>query len=115
MTSDSDAIKPGSDENMGTRDEDGLDGQLKRLENDFRDLTEKAQNLLTERVYLENEVGQQKKKVNRLEEEIRMLRSPPHIVGHIQDCIDSEHFQPPDSFFQVLYNMRQREQQQQRQ
>ena len=64
MTSDSDAIKPGSDENMVTREEDGLDGQLKRLENDFRDLTEKAQNLLTERVYLENEVGQQKKKVN---------------------------------------------------
>ena len=88
MTTDSDAIKPGSDENIGNREEDGLEGQLKRLENDYRDLTEKAQNLLTERVYLENEVGQQKKKVNRLEEEIRMLRSPPHIVGHIQDCID---------------------------
>ena len=90
MTTDSDAVKPGSDDNIGTREEDSLEGQLKRLENDYRDLTEKAQNLLTERVYLENEVGQQKKKVNRLEEEIRMLRSPPHIVGHIQDCIDTE-------------------------
>ena len=90
MSTDSDTINPGSDDNRSTRDDDGIDGQLKRLENDYRELTEKAQNLLTERVYLENEVGQQKKKVNRLEEEIRMLRSPPHIVGHIQDCIDNE-------------------------
>ena len=90
MSADSDAINPGGDNNMGSRDDDGIDAQLKRLEKDYRDLTEKAQNLLTERVYLENEVGQQKKKVNRLEEEIRMLRSPPHIVGHVQDCIDDE-------------------------
>ena len=89
MTSDSDAITPG-DDSMPSRDDDGLDGQLSRLENDFRELTEKAQNLLTERVYLENEVSQQKKKVNRLEEEIRMLRSPPHIVGHVQDRISDE-------------------------
>ena len=90
MSSDSDAIKPGSGDGHGTRDDDGIDGQLARLENDFRELTERAQNLLTERVYLENEVSQQKKKVNRLEEEIRMLRSPPHIVGHVQDRIDDE-------------------------
>ena len=89
MTSDSDAITPG-DDSMSSRDDDGLDGQLSRLEKDFRELTEKAQNLLTERVYLENEVSQQKKKVNRLEEEIRMLRSPPHIVGHVQDRISDE-------------------------
>ena len=88
MTTDSDAITPGADDNRSKRDDDGIEGQLNRLEKDYRELTEKAQNLLTERVYLENEVGQQKKKVNRLEEEIRMLRSPPHIVGHIQDCID---------------------------
>ena len=88
MTTDSDAIKPGAEDNRSKRDDDGIEGQLNRLEKDYRELTEKAQNLLTERVYLENEVGQQKKKVNRLEEEIRMLRSPPHIVGHIQDCID---------------------------
>ena len=90
MSSDSDSISPTSDDNRGKRDDDGMEGQLQRLEKDYRELTEKAQNLLTERVYLENEVGQQKKKVNRLEEEIRMLRSPPHIVGHVQDCIDDE-------------------------
>ena len=90
MSSDSDAINPGSDDVHGNRDGDAIDGQLKRLEEDFRELTERAQNLLTERVYLENEVSQQKKKVNRLDEEIRMLRSPPHIVGHVQDRIDDE-------------------------
>ena len=90
MSSDSDSINPGSDDLHGTREDDGIDGQLERLEKDFRELTERAQSLLTERVYLENEVSQQKKKVNRLEEEIRMLRSPPHIVGHVQDKIDDE-------------------------
>ncbi|MEE2747159.1 MAG: proteasome-activating nucleotidase [Candidatus Thermoplasmatota archaeon] len=89
MSSESDAL-PGGDEKLPPRDEDSVDGQLSRLEKDFRELTERAQNLLTERVYLENEVSQQKKKVNRLEEEIRMLRSPPHIVGHVQDRIDDE-------------------------
>ena len=90
MSSDSDAINPGRDEALPHREEEGIDGQLSRLESDFRELTERAQNLLTERVYLENEVSQQKKKVNRLEEEIRMLRTPPHIVGHVQDRINDE-------------------------
>ena len=90
MSSDSDAISPGGDDSRPARDEEGLDGQLSRLEKDYRELTERAQNLLSERVYLENEVSQQKKKVSRLEEEIRMLRSPPHIVGHVQDRISDE-------------------------
>ena len=90
MSSDSDAIKPGGDDSRPSRDEEGVEGQLSRLEKDYRELTERAQNLLTERVYLENEVSQQKKKVSRLEEEIRMLRSPPHIVGHVQDRISDE-------------------------
>ena len=90
MSSDSDAINPGSHDARGAREDDAIDSQLMRLEKDFRELTERAQNLLTERVYLENEGSQQKKKVNRLEEEIRMLRSPPHIVGHVQDRIDDE-------------------------
>tara|TARA_Y100001960_G_scaffold141670_1_gene149903 strand:- start:209 stop:1456 length:1248 start_codon:yes stop_codon:yes gene_type:complete len=90
MSSDSDAISPGGDDSRPSRDEEGVEGQLSRLEKDYRELTERAQNLLTERVYLENEVSQQKKKVSRLEEEIRMLRSPPHIVGHVQDQISDE-------------------------
>jgi len=90
MSSDSDTLNPGNDDSLPAREEDGIDRQLSRLEKDYRELTEKAQNLLTERVYLENEVSQQKKKVSRLEEEIRMLRSPPHIVGHVQDRINDE-------------------------
>ncbi|MDG1525851.1 MAG: proteasome-activating nucleotidase [Candidatus Thalassarchaeaceae archaeon] len=90
MSSDSDTLNPGNGDSLPAREEDGIDRQLSRLEKDYRELTEKAQNLLTERVYLENEVSQQKKKVSRLEEEIRMLRSPPHIVGHVQDRISDE-------------------------
>ena len=60
MSSDSDSINPGSDDLHGTREDDGIDGQLERLEKDFRELTERAQSLLTERVYLENEVSQHK-------------------------------------------------------
>jgi proteasome regulatory subunit len=90
MTADSDAISPSGDDAHHSREEEGIDAQLRRLESDVRELTDRAQQLLTDRVYLENEVSQQKKKVNRLEEEIRVLRSPPHIIGHVQDRIDDE-------------------------
>ena len=90
MTADSDTLSPGQDDSRPTREDDGVDAQLTRLERDFRELTDRSQQLLTDRVYLENEVGQQKKKVNRLEEEIRMLRSPPHIIGHVQDKIGED-------------------------
>ena len=90
MTADSDALNPGEDRPRNPPGDEGVDAQLRRLEKDFRELTDRAQQLLTDRVYLENEVGQQKKKVSRLEEEIRMLRSPPHIIGNIQDRIDDE-------------------------
>jgi proteasome regulatory subunit len=87
MASDSDSAAP-TDKHHSARDDEGLEAQLKRLEDDFRELTDKSQQLLTERVYLENDVSQQKKKVSRLEEEIRILRTPPHIIGHVQDCIE---------------------------
>nr|AIF08352.1 proteasome endopeptidase complex subunit (psmR) [uncultured marine group II/III euryarchaeote KM3_28_D12] len=90
MTSDADAINPGKGDGRKAATESDLDGQLTRLEKDYRELTETAQQLLTERVYLENEVSQQKKKVSRLEEEVRLLKSPPHIIGHIQDVIDDD-------------------------
>jgi proteasome regulatory subunit len=90
MTSDADAIKPGKETGRKVASDMELDGQLSRLEKDYRELTETAQQLLTERVYLENEVSQQKKKLSRLEEEVRLLKSPPHIIGHIQDIIDDD-------------------------
>ena len=36
MSTDSDAIKPGAEDNRGARDDDGIEGQLNRLEKDFR-------------------------------------------------------------------------------
>jgi len=41
--------------------------------------------MLTEKLFLENECNQLKKKANRLDEEIRNLKTPPLVVGNIQD------------------------------
>ena len=59
------------------------DDTFRQLEKDFDKLHNKAQKLITERVYLENEVASLKKKAGRLEEEIRQLKSPPLIIGFI--------------------------------
>lgn len=61
---------------------------LKRLEADFRELHDRATRLVTERVHLENEISSLKKKASRLDEEVRHLKSPPLIIGHIQDILD---------------------------
>jgi proteasome regulatory subunit len=50
-------------------------------------LSEDAKQLMTEKMFLENELSQLKKRVNRLDEEIRSLRTPPYIIGNIQDVI----------------------------
>ena len=38
-------------------------------------------------MFLENELSQLKKRVNRLDEEIRSLRTLPYIIGNVQDVI----------------------------
>ena len=90
VASDSDSKSSDGDARSRSNSDEAFEAQLHRLEDDFRELTEKSQQLLTERVYLENEVSQQKKKVSRLEEEVRLLRTPPHIIGHVQDRLDEE-------------------------
>ena len=50
---------------------------LDRLTIDYQDLSEKAQQLLTEKLFLENELNQLKKRSNRLEEELSNIRTPP--------------------------------------
>ena len=65
-----------------------LNSSVRRLQSEMRDLSESAQQLLTEKLVLESEVAQVKKRASRLEEEIRNLRSPPMIVGYIQDITD---------------------------
>jgi proteasome regulatory subunit len=86
MTSQSDSIRSGGDEVTPS----GVD-EITALEADFRLLNESAQKLLTERVFLESEITRLKKKANRLEEEVRLIKSPPLIIGHIQDILDEGH------------------------
>ena len=63
---------------------------LDRLTKDYRELSDKAQQLLTEKLFLENEMTQLKKRSNRLEEELSNIRTPPLIVGFIQDVVDEQ-------------------------
>ena len=63
---------------------------LDRLTKDYRELSDKAQQLLTEKLFLENELAQLKKRSNRLEEELSNIRTPPLIVGFIQDVVDEQ-------------------------
>ena len=66
------------------------DSELKALAIDFKNLQDEAQRLLTERVHLENDLASVKKRASRLDEEVRILKSPPLIVGHLQDVLDEE-------------------------
>ena len=64
--------------------------ELKQLEDDFRKLQEQTQDLINERAHLESEIRSMKKRANRLDEEVRSLKSPPLIVGHLEDILDQE-------------------------
>ncbi len=61
---------------------------VSNLQNEIRNLSETAQQLLTDKLLLESEVSQVKKRASRLEEEIRNLRAPPMIIGHLQDLTE---------------------------
>ena len=63
---------------------------LDSLQRQFNELNNLAQQLLTEKLFLENECNQLKKKANRLDEEIRNLKTPPLVVGNIQDVSGDE-------------------------
>mgnify|MGYP001971929345 FL=1 len=65
-------------------------GSLDRLSKDYRELSDRAQQLLTEKLFLENELAQLKKRSNRLEEELSNIRTPPLIIGYIQDVVDEQ-------------------------
>ena len=66
------------------------DSDWKTIENEFQKLQDEAQQLLNDRLYLENELKVLKKRVSGLDEEVRRLCAPPLIIGHIQDILDSE-------------------------
>ena len=101
---------------MGTEVDNGKgephgndDSELKALAIDFKNLQDEAQRLLTERVHLENDLASVKKRASRLDEEVRILKSPPLIVGHLQDVLDDERAIVRSSngtVFQVSINQR---------
>ena len=84
----SEAGEPSSDDNILEKGDPNR-AALDRLTKDYQDLSEKAQQL-TEKLFLENEMNQLKKRSNRLEEELSNIRTPPLIVGFIQDVVDEQ-------------------------
>ena len=85
----SEAGEPSPDDNILEKGDPNR-AALDRLTKDYQDLSEKAQQLLTEKLFLENEMNQLKKRSNRLEEELSNIRTPPLIVGFIQDVVDEQ-------------------------
>ena len=64
------------------------DDELKQLEEDYQKLLDESQSLINERSYLETEMRTLKKRVTRLDDEVRLLKTPPLIIGHLQDVLD---------------------------
>ncbi|MBK65057.1 MAG: proteasome-activating nucleotidase [Euryarchaeota archaeon] len=67
---------------------DNNSDSIKDIKKDFLILSEKAQQLLTDKIFLENECSRLKKRANRLEEELSNLHAPPFVVGHLQDTLN---------------------------
>jgi len=89
---------------MSSNDED-----LKKLEEDFKNLQDQTQDLINERAHMESEIRSLKKRANRLDDEVRSLKSPPLIVGHLEDILDQERGIVRSSngtVFQVALNQR---------
>tara|TARA_B100000767_G_scaffold275751_1_gene315044 strand:+ start:633 stop:1853 length:1221 start_codon:yes stop_codon:yes gene_type:complete len=85
------------------------DEDLKKLEDDFKNLQDQTQDLINERAHMESEIRSLKKRANRLDEEVRSLKSPPLIVGHLEDILDQERGIVRSSngtVFQVALNQR---------
>ncbi|MBH33644.1 MAG: proteasome-activating nucleotidase [Euryarchaeota archaeon] len=82
--------------------------QIDSLKRDFEMLADRTQTLLTEKLLLENEITQVSKRAGRLEEDLRHLKSPPLVVGHIQDVIGDRAIVKSSNgtVFLVTYNPR---------
>ena len=66
------------------------DDELRSLEEKYADLREETQQLINERTTLEAEMRTLRKKIERLDENVNLMKMPPLIVGHIQDILDHE-------------------------
>jgi proteasome regulatory subunit len=82
------AGSPRKDKTITESSQDIVTAQvLEELREQYALLSDDAKQLMTEKMYLENELNQLKKRINRLDEEIRSLRTPPYIIGNVQDVI----------------------------
>ena len=85
---------------MGTEVDKNLEGNdilskkddnietINALKSDYSELSEKVQQLLTDKLFVENECSRLKKRADRLDEELSNLRSPPFVIGHLQDRVN---------------------------
>ncbi len=64
------------------------DDEIKKLEEDYQKLLDDSQTLINERSYLETEIRTLKKRATRLDDEVRLSKTPPLIIGHLQDVLD---------------------------
>ena len=97
-----------SDSSVDDRGSNSSNHSIIELRSVVNDLTRNSQELLTEKLFLENEVNQLKKRVSRLDDEIRVLKEPPFIVGFIQDIVENEAIvrSSNGTIFQVSINPR---------
>ena len=94
-----------TDGNLPTNSEE----ELRNLEQAYTDLREETQQLINERTSLEADLRTLRKRVERLDENVNLLKMPPLIVGHIQDVLDDERAIVRSSngtVFQVSLNQR---------
>ena len=98
----------GADSGVDERGSSSLHPNVIELRKIINELTSKSQELVTEKLFLENEVNQLKKRASRLDDEIRILKEPPFIVGFIQDIVESEAIvrSSNGTIFQVSINPR---------
>ena len=97
-----------SNSGVDDRGQSSVNPNIIELRAVVNELTRNSQELLTEKLFLENEVNQLKKRVTRLDDEIRILKEPPFIVGFIQDIMDNEAIvrSSNGTIFQVSINPR---------
>ena len=99
----------GEVETPGENVKPSTEEEIKLLEEEFKNLQDQTQDLINERAHMESEIRALKKRANRLDEEVRSLKSPPLIVGHLEDILDQERGIVRSSngtVFQVALNQR---------
>lgn len=82
---------------------------LRALEESYAELRDETQQLINERTTLEAEMRTLRKRIERLDENVNLLKMPPLIIGHIQDVLDHERAIVRSSngtVFQVSLNQR---------